>query len=298
MINTSAMDLIFVCAFYGLSVGALVLAVGSYSKRSRLTGDSGWLFDNFFEKLYDALFGNINPIKISKSFGLEYDKYMLDCTIVGKKPNFKKEAMMRVVGAFSFFFGLVIALVLYNAAPLVAGCALYILLCTRPVKSTHSAAERKKLLMQAEMPRFIDLLLSALEINLPIENAILQTAESVPCVLSDELKATFAETQIGAKNWQQALESIAEKYEIDQLSDFVLNIITAFNKGVSVTDAVAREATAVRQSALLMAKERTAKMTSTILFPLLFFKILPLLALLMVPIMSEAMSFYGGSSMF
>lgn len=285
--NTS--DLMMICVLYGIAVSAAVIVIGSMPKKSRLVSENNeWLIDNFWRKLYNAVFGNTDPVKIIKAFGLEYDKYMLDCSLLGKTPDFETEAMMRVIGTFSFFFGLIFAVILYSPFPMVLGIAVYLLLCSYPVRKTHSQAEQRKLRMANEMPRFVDLLLAALEINLPIEIAIKKTADAVPCVLSDELKTTFAETEIGAKNWQQALESIAQKYEVDQLSDFVLNIITAFNKGVSVTDAVAREAFAVRQSLLLSAKERTAKMTSIILVPLVVFKILPLMVILMYPLMLQA----------
>ncbi len=285
--NTS--DLMMICVLYGIAISAAVIVIGSMPKKSRLVSENNeWLIDNFWRKLYNAVFGNTDPVKIIKAFGLEYDKYMLDCSLLGKTPDFETEAMMRVIGTFSFFFGLIFAVILYSPFPMVLGIAVYLLLCSYPVRKTHSQAEQRKLRMANEMPRFVDLLLAALEINLPIEIAIKKTADAVPCVLSDELKTTFAETEIGAKNWQQALESIAQKYEVDQLSDFVLNIITAFNKGVSVTDAVAREAFAVRQSLLLSAKERTAKMTSIILVPLVVFKILPLMVILMYPLMLQA----------
>lgn len=289
------LNLITVCVLYGLAAGILVLIAGSIPKKSRLSANGNeWLFDHFFAKLYNAFLGpSVDPIKISKALGLEYDKYMLNCAIIGREPDFQIETMKRIIGTFAFFFSLPTSIIFCSPIPLFVGIFTYLFLCSYTVRSVHAASERKKQQMLNEMPRFVDLLLSALEINLPIETAIIQTAENVPCLLSDELKATFAETKIGAKNWQQALEAIAQKYEIDQLSDFVLNIITAYNKGVSVTEAVSREAYAVRQNALLLAKEKTAKMTSGILFPLLIFKILPLLILLMVPIMIQAFSFYG-----
>lgn len=292
IVNTT--DLIVICVLYGFTLAIVVLLLGSAPKKSRLVAENNeWLFDHFWEKLYNAIFADVDPVRIIKAFGLEYDKYMLDCSLLGKTPDFQTEAMMRVIGTFGFFFGLIFAVILYSPFPMVLGIALYLLLCSYPVRKTHSEAVQRKIRMANEMPRFVDLLLAALEINLPIEIAIQKTSEVVPCILSDELKTTFAETQIGAKNWQQALESIAQKYEVDQLSDFVLNIITAYNKGVSVADAVAREAYAVRQSLLLTAKERTAKMANTILLPLLFFKIIPLIIILLYPIMTQANSFFS-----
>lgn len=287
------MSTLTVCILYGIAVAAIVLLAGGKPAKNRLGGNDGWLFDNIFEKLYGVFFGDADAVGISKAFGLEYDRYMVDCAVIGKTPNLKKECMMRVIGTVAFAVGVVLTVILRSVFPMLIGIAAFAALASVVPRSAHSSAERKKQRMITEMPRFVDLFLSALEINLPIEQAIQETAENVPCLLSEELKAAFAATKLGAKNWQQALEAIARKYEIDQLSDFTLNVITAYNKGVSVTDAVARESYAIRQTALLTAKEKTAKMSSQILFPLLVFKILPLLVLLMVPIMLQAFAFYG-----
>lgn len=283
-----------ICVLYGIAIGLLIFCLGSIPRKSRLRhSQDEWLTEHFFQKLYVGIFGNTDPVKVCKLFGLEYDRYMVDCQVIDRKPAFEREAMMRVIGVFVFVFSIPIAVIFYSPVSFIFGCATYLLLCSSVVHSVRSKAQKKKMQLAAEMPRYVDLLLSALEIDLPIETAIIQTAENVPCILSDELKTTFAETAIGAKNWQQALEAIAHKYEIDQLSDFVLNIITAYNKGISITDTVAREAYAVRQSSLLAAKERASKMTTTVLFPLLIFKILPLLTMMLIPIFIQAMSFYG-----
>lgn len=282
-----------ISALYGLALGLIVFFIGSLPRKSLISGQSEWLTDNFFDKLYTAIFANSDPVQICKTFGLEYNKYMIDCSIIGKEPDFAHEAMKRVTGIFAFFFTLPVTLIIGSYIPMVIGAAMFFILSSMPVRSTHNAAESKKLKLLSEMPRYIDLLLAALEINLPIETAIILTAENVPCVLSDELKASFAETALGAKNWSQALESIASKYEIDQLSDFVLNITTAYNKGISVTETVRRQSQEAHKSALLFAKERAAKMTNAVLAPMMIFKMLPLLAILMIPIMMEAMSFLG-----
>lgn len=285
------MTLPVISGLYGGAVALLVLLFGSMPKKSLLNDGQEWLFHNFFERLFESIFNETDPAKIAMAFGLEYDKYMLDCSIVGRTPNMTREAMMRVVGVFLFVLGIPLAVILMNPIPIFLGIAAYYVLATGIPRSVHSKAEQKKGQLVQEMPCFVDLLLSALEIGLPIENAIQETMEAVPCVLSQELKASFAEAQIGAKNWQQALEGIAQKYELDILSDFVLDIITSYNKGVSVKDAVARESFEVRQTTLLTAKEKTAKMTSIILVPLVIFKMLPLVVIMMAPIVMEIFKF-------
>lgn len=280
-----------ISGLYGGAMALLVLLFRSMPKKSLLNDGQEWLFHNFFERLFVSIFDETDPAKIATAFGLEYDKYMLDCSIIGKKPNITREAMMRVVGVFLFVLGIPIAVILMNPIPVFLGIGAYYILAAGIPRSVHSKAEQKKGQLVQEMPRFVDLLLSALEIGLPIETAIQETMDAVPCVLSQELKASFAEAQIGAKNWQQALEAIAQKYELDILSDFVLDIITSYNKGVSVKDAVARESFEVRQTTLLTAKEKTAKMTSIILAPLVVFKMLPLVVIMMAPIVMEIFKF-------
>ena len=289
------MTLPVISVLFGISAFLFTVGIGAVPKRSILDRDNTeeWIFTNGFQRVYSAVLGDTDPVRISKAFGLEYDKYMVDCSVVGTVPNMEKEAMMRVVGVFCFIFGILMSVVLMSPYPIVLGCIVYFALASAVPRGTHQKALSKKRRISNDLSRFVDLFLSALEINFPVEIAITQTAESLPCELSTELLEAMAETQVGAKNWQQALEALARKYEIDQLSDFVLDIITAYNKGVSVTEAVARKSFEIKQSSLLNAKEKTAKMTNTILVPLVFFKILPLIIVLMLPIVMEIMQFFG-----
>ena len=289
--------ILIVSLLYGLAALLLVLAAGSTPKRSRLDKErpadkSEWLYSDFLNKLYDAVLGGRDPVRVIQALGLAYDRYMVDCAVINRTPNLKREAMLRILGVFFFCLGLILSVPLLSPFPLLAGAMTYLLCASYIPRKTHNAAAMKKVTLQAEMSRFVDLLLSALEINLPVEIAIAQTAESVPCILSDELRRSLAETRMGAKSWQRALEEIAAKYEVDQLSDFVLDVITAYNKGVSVTEAVARKSYEIKQSALLLAKEKTAKTSNIILVPVTIFKIIPLMAVMMIPIVSQILTMF------
>ena len=279
---------------YGIGAMLFILAAFSSPRKSRLDketpDDKEWLYSNFLDKLYDAVLEGKDPVRILTSLGLEYDHYMMDCAVINRTPDLKREAMLRILGIFFLVLGVLLSIPLLSPFPMLIGALVYLMCASYITRSTKSMAQMKKLTLVSEMPRFVDLLLSALEINLPVETAIQLTAENVPCILSDELKRSFAEMRVGAKNWQQSLEEIARKYEVDQLSDFVLDVITSYNKGVSVTDAVARKAYEIKQSALLIAKEKTAKMSSIILVPVTVFKIIPLMVIMMIPVVYEIMT--------
>ena len=64
-------------------------------------------------------------------------------------------------------------------------------------------------------------------------------------------------------------------------------IINAYNNGVSVAEAVKIKSNDIKQSNILHIKERAKKMTSTILFPIMVFKIMPILLILCVPVIEH-----------
>ena len=129
---------------------------------------------------------------------------------------------------------------------------------------------------------------TALLVNMPVEQAIKVTSEHLKgTILAEEFNRALADTQLGASSWPVALEKLATDYEIDGLSDFVLDVVTAYNHGNSITEAVERQSKDIKRSNLLSLKEKASKLTNTILFPVLVFKILPLLAIMCIPIIYQ-----------
>mgnify|MGYP000234767735 FL=1 len=87
----------------GISVFLLVITVlGGATRQMGRQTDEKWLFSRFFEKIYDAVFPHSNPQKMAAKFGASEDKYIRNCRIIRKQPNWKREAGMRLVGNFLF----------------------------------------------------------------------------------------------------------------------------------------------------------------------------------------------------
>ena len=149
------------------------------------------------------------------------------------------------------------------------------------------ATERKDQLLH-ELPRFLDLLQTALYINLPVEEAITITARSLEgTVLSEEFQDAMSDVKLGARDWQGALEKIAKKYDIDEFSDFVLDLTISYHKGLNIYDMVTRRGKDLKQSNLFLMREKAAKLTNTILLPITLFEMAPLLILMMLPIIYQ-----------
>lgn len=275
----------------GASVFLLVIAIfgGSSRKMGRQT-DEEWLFSNFFEKIYDVVFPHGDPQEKAAKLGMSYDKYIRNCRILRVTPNWKSEAGMRLVGIFCFCVSAALAIFLQNI--IVAVLGIFILFCLGPYQEQQIAkdAKARRRCLAADLPRFIDLFATAVEIGVPVESAIKTTAQDIPCVVSEELLLVMAETELGAKNWQRALEEVALKYDVSVFSDFVLALIAGYEKGIPISEIVVRKSAEIKQSNLLEAKERAAKLSNTILLPVMVFKIIPLLAIMLIPIMMQISS--------
>ena len=276
----------------GVGVLLLVIGLGSSDNKSSLTlgqekDKSTWLWTNGAEKLYDAIFQNKDPATIAKKLGLEYDKYMLACAVSDRVPNIKKETMNRVIAFALFFAGIVVTMLTMNPFPIIIGITAYYMLIMMVVNGAQTQAKLRRKEITHDLPRFADLLHSALIIGIPIELALEMTAKNLECLLSSEIKQAIAVMKMGANDWQGALEELARKYEVDTFSDFVLDLITATKKGVPIVEAVARKSVEIKQDGLYTAKEKVSKMTNQILLPVAIFKILPLVALLMIPVVMQ-----------
>lgn len=275
----------------GTAVFLFVLAVfgGATRQMGRQTGDD-WLFSRFYEKIYDAVYPHSAPQEICSKLGMTVDRYMRNCRIVKKDPEWKKEAGMRLIGIIVFLLSLLTAAIFQNILIALGGILLFFLLGPYQEQQVSHEAKLRKRKMADDLPRFIDLFATAVEIGVPVENAIKTTAQNIPCVVSEELLLIMAETELGAKSWQRALEEVALKYDVSVFSDFVLALVASYEKGVPIAEIVVRKSSEIKQANLLEAKERAAKLSNTVLVPVLIFKILPLLAIMLIPIMRQISS--------
>lgn len=246
-----------------------------------------WLFDYWCINIYDNLF-KAQPADIAKRLGVNVESYVHNCSITRLPVKLKDVVVKKLLGflvvGICGFLGIFLANMIMIAFGLLAAIPLIFF----EVQKADKAAKIKKFRMVDELPRFIDLLQTALQINMPVEDAIILTAKNLgDTVLAGEFLNAVADMQMGVHDWQAALERLARNYEVDALSDFVLDLVTSYNKGVPIADVVARKSRDIKQSNLLSMKERASRLTSTILLPVLGFKVVPLLSLLCIPIIQQ-----------
>lgn len=247
-----------------------------------------WLFDGWQEMVYDVVFRDKPTVTIGKFIGMDVEKYLSDCLLIRKEEQSKVVIIDKFVGYIIIAIGCFIGVVVKNPYIMFASLLVAFPFVTLPIHFVETAADKRKFVIADELPRFLDMLHTALLIGVPIDSAIELTAHNLRgTVLAEELLETLADTKVGAYSWQEALERLAERYNVDPFSDFVLDINNSYNLGASIQESVARKSEEIKKTNLVAMKERAAKLTNTILLPVLLFKIVPILALMLIPIVME-----------
>lgn len=280
----------FIALFITLVLFALIsigIIAREYSKYGAFRDENEPFFHEFFKKAY-YLVTQKDPRKVAKRFGIDGEKYMYACDLVKVKAELERMIVLKVLGISILIIFFAFALLLKNIPFLIVGIVIGGLLVFVPGQKTLSDAEQRKNALFQELPRFLDLFQTALYINLPVEEAIKITAKNLEgTVLSEEFMDAMSDVKIGARSWQMALERISRKYDIDEFSDFVLDLILSYNKGLNIYEMVKRRNNDLKQTSLLTMRERAIKLSNTILLPISLFEILPLIGILMIPIILQ-----------
>lgn len=283
--------------FISLCMGAAILifiiflTAMQYSKSNKHSvygknNPDDWLFHNFYLKVYSAFFGIKEPEDVAIKLGINIEKYYKNCQLTRTRPNAKRLIVNTIYGFAAFLVSILLSLLV---SPVFAalGVFLFFYLVFFEQQRLNSKAEEMKERVAAELPRFLDILQTELIVGLPIETSIYIICEKFDSLISREFLEALNEMELGISGWQQALEKVAAKYDIETLSDFVLDVSTSYMKGVSITDSVVRKTKEVKETHLLNIKERAGKTTNTMLIPMAIFQFIPLIVLIMFPTMIQ-----------
>lgn len=283
--------------FISLCMGAAILifiiflTAMQYSKSNKHSvygknNPDDWLFHNFYLKVYSAFFGIKEPEDVAIKLGINIEKYYKNCQLTRTRPNAKRLIVNTIYGFAAFLVSILLSL-LVSPVFAVLGVFLFFYLVFFEQQRLNSKAEEMKEQVAAELPRFLDILQTELIVGLPIETSIYIICEKFDSLISREFLEALNEMELGISGWQQALEKVAAKYDIETLSDFVLDVSTSYMKGVSITDSVVRKTKEVKETHLLNIKEKAGKATNTMLIPMAIFQFIPLIVLIMFPTMIQ-----------
>ncbi|HEY3210218.1 MAG TPA: type II secretion system F family protein [Actinomycetota bacterium] len=119
------------------------------------------------------------------------------------------------------------------------------------------------------LPDTMDLLTISVEAGLGFDAAVSHVRKNVPGPLSDELGRMLQEMQLGVARID-ALRSLADRTDVDELNAFVLAMIQADIFGVSIAKVLRGQAKELRTKRRQLAEEKAMKVPVKLLFPLIF----------------------------
>jgi tight adherence protein C len=178
----------------------------------------------------------------------------------------------KVIGAITLFmisvafttvigFGLTVKLLIVIGATVVGwlGPNLYL------YQKTYDRSKR----MRRDLPDAIDLMTISVESGLAFDAAVQQVAKNTEGPLADEFSRVLREMQIG-KGRADALRSLADRTNVDDLKGFVTSMVQADSFGIPIAAVLRIQSSEMRVKRRQAAEEMAQKVPVKITVPLIF----------------------------
>lgn len=140
-----------------------------------------------------------------------------------------------------------------------------------PNLDVSSRRTKRQLEIRFAMPYVVDLLTLSIEAGLDFMGAIGRVVEKAPqSPLIEELSILLKEIQLG-KTRAQALRSMAERIDMQEMNSFVAILISSDQMGASIGTVLRAQSDSMRNERLSRAEKLGAQASQKILIPLIFF---------------------------
>lgn len=139
---------------------------------------------------------------------------------------------------------------------------------------------KRKYLATKELPGIIDLLTVSMEAGLSFDMALTKIISRSEGFLIDELELALNKIKRGIPR-RDALREMAQKLDIDELTNFIGVILQAEKLGISISKILRVQSAQIRESRRQWAKEKGGKAAVKIVLPLVIF-ILPVIFIVLL----------------
>jgi tight adherence protein C len=153
------------------------------------------------------------------------------------------------------------------------------------------AVRRMRCLM--ELPTILDMLTIATSAGLALEQALLQVARQSTGTVAQELRHASREMALGQRSLVDALEAMAGRNTVPELSSFASQVRAAHEQGLPLVQTLSLQADALREQKRLRIVEEGGKATVRMILPVALFILPVLFVVLLAPAALELMHLGG-----
>lgn len=151
---------------------------------------------------------------------------------------------------------------------------------------------RKKELLKC-LPDALDMMTVCVDAGLGLSGAMQRVSESWSNALVEEFNRVLAEVKLG-RTRTEALESMAERTDVDEIKNFVMALTLADKLGVSIAQVLHLQAKQMRVARRQRAEELARQAAIKMLFPLVFLIFPALFAVILGPAVPQLLETLGG----
>lgn len=151
----------------------------------------------------------------------------------------------------------------------------------------------RRTLVVMELPILLDMLTIATSAGLALEQALGVVARQSQGAVAQELQHAVREMALGQRSVVEALEAVAVRNAIPELSSFVGQLRAAHEQGIPLVQTLSTQAEALREQKRLRIVEEGGKASVRMVLPVALFILPVLFVVLLVPAAVELMHLGG-----
>lgn len=225
--------------------------------------------------------------RVSRMMGINFEELKRNIETAGiQNTTAEQVVLIKMVGLVS---AIGLFLILVSANIIIALCAfcLGMIFFLLPTSTINRKILARKMEIVKSLDDFEDLLASVLEAGLTPQMAIAEVAEKYHGVLAEEFRKVTMETQLNGGRWRKAMEDMADRNGVDELSELVSDILLSVEHGTPTAEVIKKHAQQMRHMKKARVEAAIRSRSILMLLPLALFTFLPLLVILLAPMLPK-----------